>query len=178
MTAHSLARHRLHTTRTLRRVRLWLAMALVMLGAIAAGRAHADVVFRPEPRPVHVLPYLEGQGSSVTTSGAPTHAFFRVVNPRGARITVAIESLVLLGPGAQARLGVSRVEVDDRASSPSSISVPANGSVRLTVFFSGVPAARANDRRYVVRLAARIAGTVERADSTISRATRHPWHRR
>jgi len=163
--------------RSLRRVRLWLAIALVALGASGAGQARADVFIpQPQPRPIRVTPSIEGESSSVTTSGAPDHAFFHITNPRGARITVALESLVLLGAGG-ARLGITRVQVDGGAANPSSISVPVHGSVRLTVFFGGVPSARIGDQRYVVRLSARIAGSRQQVDTTISRATRHPWHR-
>lgn len=165
----------LRTGRSLRRVRLWLAIALVALGASGAARAHADVfVPQPQPRPIRVTPWIEGERSSVTTSGAPDHAFFRVTNPRGAPITVALESLTLLGAGGP-RLGISSVQVDGRTAGPTSISVPAHGSVRLTVFFGGVPSARVSDQRYVVRLAARVAGSTQRVDATIARAIRHPW---
>lgn len=167
----------LRTGRSLRRVRLWLAVVLVALGASGAAQARADVLIpQPQPRPIRVTPSIEGEASSVTTSGAPDHAFFRITNPRGARITVALESLTLLGANG-ARLGVRSVQVNDRAANPSSISVPAHGSVRLTVFFGGIPSARVSDQRYVVRLAARVAGSTQRVDATIARATRHPWHR-
>ena len=164
---------------TLRRARLCLAVGLLALGAVSAGQAHADVVDRPlpAPRPVRVIPYIEGENSAITASGLPDHAFFVAVNPRGAPITVSIESLVLLGAGGNVTLGVRGISDDDgHRLNPRSVSIPAHGRVRVTVVFGGVPAARINDQRYVVRLAARVAGSVLRVDSTISRMTRHPWH--
>lgn len=174
MTVHSIGSRTTRVRGTVRRVRLWLAMAAVALGAIAAAEAHADVVVRPPGHVRYLLTTLEGQAVSLAGGGAPDHGFFRVVNPTSTRVTVALDSLLLLGAQGTTRLVVTSVMANNHPVNPSSISVRGHSNVYLMVFFSGVPAGRTHDQRFVVRLAARIEGTVQRADCTITRAGRRP----
>lgn len=174
MRVHVLA---LPKIRSLRRVRLWLALALVALGAVAAEHARADVIGPPSQHVIHLMTTLEGEDSRVSTPGAPDHVMFRVINPGRTRATLTIESLVLVGAEGNTRLAVASVRANNQPANPAAVSVQGHSTVHLMVFFTGLPPARANAGRFSIRLSARIDGTVQRADSTITRGGRSPLHR-
>lgn len=140
-----------------------LATVLGTLGAIAAGDAHADV---------YLLTTLEGEDSTALPRGAPDHVSFKVINPTRTRARVALDALVLLGPDGNTRLAVTDVRANNRPARSGAVNVPGHATVHIMIFFTGVPPARANEDRFVVRLAARVDGEPQRADSTITRPRR------
>jgi hypothetical protein len=175
MTVHSMVLRSQRARRTLRRARLCLALVLVVLGALAARRATAQS--REEPRVVHLMTTLEGQESSLTVSGPPDHGYYKVFNPGRTRAIVSVESLLLLGSDGNTRLAVTEVMANNRPVNAGSIPIPGHATVHLMVFFTGVPAGRVADQRFVVRLAARIDGEVQRGDSIVTRSRREPRRR-
>lgn len=140
-----------------------LGIVLVSLGVIAAGPARADVYLKTT---------LEGEDSDALPRGAPDHVSFKVINPTSTRARVALDALVLLGPDGNTRLAVTDVRANNRPARTGAVTVPGHATVHIMIFFTGVPAGRASEDRFVVRLTARVDGEPQRADSTITRPRR------
>lgn len=171
MKLRPLATHESSTIRTLRRARLLLVLGLVAVGMLAADRARTDAVAQTSHM-VRLSTALEGEDSNLSTSGAPDHVSFQVINPTNTRVRVAISSLLLLGTEGATRLGAREVFANNHPANAGSIIVRGHATVHIAIYFTGMPAGRARDQRFVFRLSARVDGEEQHADSVISRTAR------
>lgn len=119
--------------------------------------------------PPPVLLRIQGQNASVT--GAPDRAEFVLTNTSREAIEVYLYRIIVLDGSTRVPLPIESVEVDGRASR-STVTVPANGRIRVTAHFA-MPESLAGRARYSIDLSIRQSGygIAESQPATISRRT-------
>jgi hypothetical protein len=108
--------------------------AVALTSSVALGSARADMVYEPPPR-------LEVQAASSTYTSPPQSVTLTVTNPTTEAIELQGPRLIVLTGGVRVPLHVTRVELDGvRRGIWDPFTIPARGSVRLTIAFDEVPA--------------------------------------
>jgi hypothetical protein len=116
------------------------------------------------------LPTLEGQASSITTSGVPDHAMFTAHNPTRAPVRLTI-GVIHYGTIDGIPLPIFATDANDRPST-GSITIPPGGTVHLVLCFHGIPLADRTQAQFTLTLQATLAGRAVTASTTVSRAIR------
>lgn len=108
--------------------------AVALTSSVALGSARADMVYTPPPR-------LEVQPAASTYTSPPQSVTLTVTNPTTDAIELQGPRLIVLTGGVRVPLHVTRVELDGvRRGIWDPFTIPARGSVRLTIGFDEVPA--------------------------------------
>lgn len=112
---------------------LGLSLGLAPL-ALASSTARADIVYEPPPQ-------LEVRPEPATYGTAPTSVVLVVTNTTAEAIEVSGPRLIVVTGGVRVPVRVSRLEIDGRARGVwDPFTIPARGSVRMTLAFEAVPA--------------------------------------
>ncbi|WP_236516217.1 hypothetical protein [Sandaracinus amylolyticus] len=139
--------------------------------SLSPSLAHADLVPSPPP-----LLTIRGQDSMVTTTGAPTHAFFTLHNGGSMPVQVRIEALVCLLPNMRLPLPIRAVLVGSRDAGRT-IAVAPGQDVAIEVLFDGMSEEVARASTWSFELRADVRGERDgrvHATSTVRRGIRHP----
>jgi hypothetical protein len=130
-----------------------LGLSLCLAPALAASSARADIVYEPPPQ-------LEVRPEPATYATAPTSVTLVVTNPSAEAIELEGPRLIVLTAGVRVPVRVSRLELDGRAHGVwDPFTIPARGSVRMTLAFDALPASALAAGR--VELSLRLQGASE-----------------
>ena len=118
-----------------------LGLSLCLAPALAASSARADIVYEPPP-------LLDVRAEPATYTTAPTAVTLVVTNTASESIEVSGPRLIVLTGGVRVPVRVTRLEIDGRAHGLwAPFTIPARGSLHLTLGFDAVPATALAMRR-------------------------------
>lgn len=99
-----------------------------------ASAAQADMVYEPPPR-------IEVVAASPTYTSPPRSVALTVTNPSGEAVEVRGPRLIVTTGGVRVPVRVTRLEIDGAQRGLwDTITLPANGTVRMTLGFEELPA--------------------------------------
>ncbi len=143
-----------------------LALAALAAPLLLAGSAAADLAPSPPP-----LLSIQGQRSTVTSDGPPTHARYVLVNESPLPMEVFLDRVIQIDGRYRLPLTITQVQRGDGAALGRRFTVPANGRIEAVVFFDRCSG---SGPTWELTLRAMTEGRRIEGTATVSRAHRDP----